>query len=548
MIRLTDILTYAWSVSRSVRLRILAGAVVGVLRIACGLLFIWLSKRLIGIATGDAEGALLPSSLWLILTVVVETVCSLWQGHLETATDARLKNALRHSLFVRVMGSCWDGRERFHTGDVVNRLEEDVRITAETICKTVPGTIVTLCQAIGAFLFLCLLSPVLGWIIAGILPLLLLAGKLYTRRMRHLTADIRTTDGRVQTLIQEHLQHRTLILGLMRTDSIAASLATLQGGLYNKVMRRNRLTQLTRLLMLTGFGAGYLTALLWGVAQLQHGAITFGVLTAFLQLVGQVQRPTADLSRLIPGVVHSLASLSRLAELEGLTPEKDDAATIARPFSGVRLTDVTFAYPDGSRDILHRLSHDFRPGTTSAIVGETGAGKSTMLRLILGMLQPQCGSVSLYGDDGIGQRASVSTRRSLVFVPQGNSLLSGTIRSNLLLANPQATHGEMREALHTAAADFVDHLPQGLDTPCGESGAGLSEGQAQRIAIARALLCSGRRILLLDEFSSALDTDTEHLLMERLTAHTAGKTMIFITHRQEIARRCQETIVLNKPN
>lgn len=544
--RLTSILSYAWSISRSVRLRILAGAVAGVLRIACGLLFIWLSKRLIDIATGDAEGAILPNSLWLILTVVVETVCSLWQGHLETATDARLKNALRHSLFVKVMGSCWDGRERFHTGDVVNRLEEDVRITAETICRTIPSTIVTLCQAIGAFIFLCFLSPLLGWVIAGILPLLIVTGKIYTRRMRRLTADIRTTDSRVQTLIQEHLQHRTLILGLMRTDSIAASLATLQGGLYNKVMRRNRLTQLTRLLMLTGFGAGYLTAFLWGVVQLQHEAITFGVLTAFLQLVGQVQRPTADLSRLIPGLVHSLASLSRLAELEGLMTEMDNAAIASKPFTGVRLTDVTFAYPDGNRDILHGFTHDFRPGTSTAIVGETGAGKSTLLRLILGMLQPQGGSVSLYNDDGIEQKASTTTRRSLVYVPQGNSLLSGTIRSNLLLANPQATDSLMMEALHTAAADFVEHLPQGLDTPCGESGAGLSEGQAQRIAIARALLCYGRRILLLDEFSSALDTDTEHLLMERLTAHTAGKTMIFITHRREIAHRCDETITLSR--
>lgn len=545
MMRLTSILSYAWSISRSVRLRILADAVAGVLRIACGLLFIWLSKRLIDIATGDAEGAILPNSLWLIFTVVVETVCSLWQGHLETATDARLKNSLRHSLFVKVMGSCWDGRERFHTGDVVNRLEEDVRITAETLCQTVPSILVTLCQAIGAFLFLCFLNPVPGWIIAGILPLLLLAGKLYTRRMRHLTADIRTTDSRVQTLIQEHLQHRTLILGLMRTDSVAALLATLQRGLYGKVMRRNRFTQLTRLLMLTGFGTGYLTAFLWGVVQLQHEAITFGVLTAFLQLVGQVQRPTADLSRLIPRLVHSLASLSRLAELEGLMTEMDNAAIASKLFTGVRLTDVTFAYPDGNHDILHGFTHDFRPGTSTAIVGETGAGKSTLLRLILGMLQPQGGSVSLYNDDGIEQKASTTTRRSLVYVPQGNSLLSGTIRTNLLLANPQATDREMAEALHTAVADFALALPRGLDTPCGEQGTGLSEGQAQRISIARALLCPGG-ILLLDEFSSALDADTERLLMHRLTAHAAGRTLIFITHRREIALRCDETITLSR--
>lgn len=545
MMKLTAILSYARRISRPVRRSILADAVVGVVRVGCGLLFIALSKHLIDIATGDAGGDLLPYALWLILTVVVETACSLWQGHLETATDARLKNDLRHSLFLTVMESCWDGRERFHTGDVVNRLEEDVRLTAETLCRTLPGILVTLTQALGAFLFLCFLSPALGWVVAGILPLFLLVGKIYTRRMRRLTDDIRATDSRVQTLIQEHLQHRTLILGLMCARSVASTLATVQGALYGKVMRRNRFTQFTRLLMLTGFGAGYLTAFLWGVAQLQQGLITFGVLTAFLQLVGQVQRPTADLSRLLPGLVHSLASLARLAEMDELMPEADGAATASTPFAGVRLSEVTFAYPGGNRDILHGFTHDFRPGTTTAIVGETGTGKSTLLRLILAMLRPQSGSIRLYNKEGQTEEASAATRRHLVYVPQGNSLLSGTLRSNLLLARPCATDSELAEALHTAAADFALALPRGLDTPCGEQGTGLSEGQAQRIAIARALLCPGG-ILLLDEFSSALDADTERLLMERLTAHAAGRTLIFITHRREIAHRCDETITLSR--
>lgn len=545
MMKLTAILSYARRISRPVRRSILADAVAGVVRVGCGLLFIALSKHLIDIATGDAGGDLLPYALWLILTVVVETACSLWQGHLETATDARLKNDLRHSLFLTVMESCWDGRERFHTGDVVNRLEEDVRLTAETLCRTLPGILVTLTQALGAFLFLCFLSPALGWVVAGILPLFLLVGKIYTRRMRRLTADIRATDSRVQTLIQEHLQHRTLILGLMCARSVASTLATVQGTLYGKVMRRNRFTQFTRLLMLTGFGAGYLTAFLWGVAQLQQGLITFGVLTAFLQLVGQVQRPTADLSRLLPGLVHSLASLARLAEMDGLMPEANGAATASKPLTGIRLSEVTFAYPGGSRDILHGFTHDFRPGTTTAIVGETGTGKSTLLRLILAMLRPQSGSIHLYNKEGQTEEASAATRRHLVYVPQGNSLLSGTLRSNLLLARPCATDSELAEALHTAAADFALALPRGLDTPCGEQGTGLSEGQAQRIAIARALLCPGG-ILLLDEFSSALDADTERLLMERLTAHAAGRTLIFITHRREIADRCDETITLSR--
>ncbi|MEG1866535.1 MAG: ABC transporter ATP-binding protein [Bacteroides sp.] len=545
MTSLTSILTCASRFTAGLRLRILTDALVGCVRVGCGLLFIWLSKRLIDIAVGDAAGTLPPYAVLLALTVVVETACAALQGHLETSTEALLKNRLRHQLFDRVMNSRWDGKERFHTGDVVNRLEEDVRLTAETLCRTLPGTLATLIQAAGAFLFLCSLNILLAGVVAGILPIFLLAGKFYTRRMRRLTADIRTADIRVQSLLQENLQHRTLIMGLQRIAFVSSLLASVQDTLYHKVMHRNRFTQFTRVMMLTGFGAGYFVAFLWGVVQLQQGAVTFGMLTAFLQLVGQVQRPTADLSRQLPSFVHAAASVERLAQLSQLPPEESAPASEETSLTGIRMEHVTFAYPDGRHPILHAFSHNFRPGSSTAIVGETGAGKSTLLRLLLALLRPQSGSIHLYNNEGRSRQATAATRRSLVYVPQGNSLLSGTIRTNLLLGRPHATDYEIREALHTAAADFAEAMPQGLDTPCGEQGTGLSEGQAQRIAIARALLCPGG-ILLLDEFSSALDADTEHLLMDRLTAHAAGKTLIFITHRHEIADRCDEIIKLSK--
>lgn len=494
MTKLSALFTYARQITVGNRLRIATDVAAGITRVGCGLLFIWLSKQLIDIAVGDTSGSLLPYAVLLIVTVVVEIASSVLQGHLKTSTEATLKNRLRHDLFVRVMNSTWNGRERFHTGDVVNRLEEDVRVTTETLCRTLPGTLVTLLQALGAFVFLCSLNPVLGWIIAGILPLFLLPGKLYTRRMRRLTEDIRATDSQVQTLVQEHLQHRTLILGLLRTDWIASRLDLLQSSLYSKVMHRNRFTQFTRVMVLAGFGAGYLTAFLWGVGQLQQGAISFGVLTAFLQLVGQVQRPTAELSRQLPAFIHAITSVGRIAELHGLAVEQRDkptAPTTHEPWQGVCFEQVTFAYPEGKRNIFYEFSHTFAPGTATAIMGETGAGKSTLIRLMLALLHPQKGEICLYNRAGNREQVSAHTRDAFVYVPQGNSLLSGTIRDNLLLGNPHATEAQLRKALHTAVADFVYDLPLGLDTPCGESGAGLSEGQAQRIAIARGLLLEG---------------------------------------------------------
>ena len=288
--------------------------------------------------------------------------------------------------------------------------------------------------------------------------------------------------------------------------------------------------------------AGHVTAFLWGVTGISHGTVTYGMMTAFLQLVGQIQRPLVEMSSQIPSVIHATASIDRLMELEALPREDEEEARLFEGAVGIRLDDVTFSYPDTSRNVLDGFSWDFRPGSRTAIVGPTGVGKSTMIRLMLSLLRPQKGKVMLYSSYDEAE-SSPATRCNLVYVPQGNSLFSGTVRDNLLMGNPEASDEQLSSALHVAAADFVFDLPQGLDTQCFESGAGLSEGQAQRVAIARALLRPGS-ILLLDEFSSALDAETENILLERLTSSLPDHTMIFITHRDKIIDYCDSVLRL----
>ena len=244
-----------------------------------------------------------------------------------------------------------------------------------------------------------------------------------------------------------------------------------------------------------------------------------------------------NLSRQVSPMINSLTSAERLSEIEAQPLEETGESCWLGESVGVRFCGVDYAYPDGGRKILSDFTHDFIPGTTTALLGETGAGKSTLMRLMLGLLSPDKGDAGLYGSGTALVPASAATRCNIVYVPQGNTLMSGTIRENLLLGDPGATDDMLAEALYLAAADFVADLPDGLDTLCGEKGSGLSEGQAQRICIARSLLRKGG-LLLLDEPTSALDTETEELLLTRLTSALGQRTMISVTHRTATADLC----------
>lgn len=528
------------------RIPVSASVLLGVIRIAASLSFIWISKEMIDMAV-RSDGNLTKYALLLVSALVAEILCSVAQGYINVRAEAGIRNSLRSRVFDRALNARWNGKERWHTGDVVNRLEEDVRVIADTLCHLVPGALVTMVQLVAAFVFLWTMNPVLAWVILCILPVFMALAAIMARRIKKLTTEIRKSDSQVQSVLQESLQRRIVIIALGRMEYVMNRLVSSQNSLMEKVMKRNRFSMSSRAAMMTGFGTGYLTAFIWGVHSMQDGVVTFGMLSAFLQLVGQIQRPTADMSRRLPAMIHAMASAERLMEIYDAEqediPSTDNAPTFIP--DGIRLENVTFGYPDANRKIFRNFTHDFRPGTSTAIMGETGAGKSTMMRLMLGLLKPESGNVIFYAEDGSCADASARFRSGIVYVPQGNSLLSATIRENLIGGKENLSDDVIRNALYMAAAEFVYDLPDGLDTQCGEGGEGLSEGQAQRIAIARALLSDGR-IMLLDEFTSALDAETESKLMDRLTENYTGKTLVFITHRKEMAERCENVVHVSR--
>ena len=517
---------------------------------ACAVGFVYACKRLVDSAVMMHAGRSSESEIWTWFSVLVSVVIlrvglNAFRSFLQTRTEIRLKNSLRRRLFDILLRNISDGKDRRHSGDILNRVQEDVRVVSSAFAASIPNLIGTVLQFSAALGFLLYLDLRLAAAIVVVVPVGLLVGKYITSRIRNLTLDIRQNDSQVQSHIQESIQHRTLLQTMEYEQTSSSELGDLQGSLYSSEMRRTKFSIVSRVFISIAFQAGYVIAFMWGVFGISQGIVTYGMMTAFLQLVAQIQRPLLEMSSQIPSIIHATASIDRVMEIEALPQEEYSDSVFVEAPAGIRLDQVTFAYPDSDRKILDGFSFDFAPGSRTAIVGPTGVGKSTLIRLLLALLRPQDGEICLYGKSGNQTKipVSASTRCNLIYVPQGNSLFSGTIRDNLFMGNPEASEQQMREALHTAAADFVLDLPQGLDSRCSEGGAGLSEGQAQRIAIARALLRPGS-ILLLDEFSSALDAETETTLMERLTSSLPGHTMIFITHRDKIIDYCTDTLRL----
>lgn len=537
-------LRWLWNISDGIRRSVAISAGIRLLLVGESLFFVYVCKILVDIATGVSS---LAGSLYTILLIACVGLRLLLAGlnvRLLSQSEVRLKNGLRRRLLVRLMGVTPDGRFRRHSGDVLNRLGEDVRVVANLLGRVVPSLVSIVVQFIAAFLFLSHLEPLLAVSVVVIMPVCLLIARLFAVRIRRLTSEIRQRDGEVQSHIQESLQHLVLVQTLERESWVEQRLYGIQQGLYRLVMERSRLSVYSRAMVNSAFSVGYAVAFLWGVEGIQKGTITFGMMTAFLQLVGQIQRPLVEMGQQLPGILHAMTSVDRLIELEDDSEETDIERVTLPGGLGIRLEQVTYAYPDGRRVILDHFSHDFSPGSRTAIVGETGAGKTTLFRLMLALLQPENGRICLYNNKEEVE-VSPAVRNNLVYVPQGNSLWSGTIRENLLLGNPEATEEEMARMLEMAAADFVFDFPEGLDTPCSELGGGLSEGQAQRIAIARALLRPGA-VLLFDEFTSSLDDETERLLMQNLTRGLPERTMLFITHRQCILDYCDTVVRIDR--
>ena len=527
--------------------------VIGIGRVAFGLLMVWFSKMFIDVTirTGTSQDIIWIICI-LVATVIGGVILRQIYFYMTTIANTYQSNQIRLRLFSQLFSTQLFDQQVLHSGDVTSRMAKDIEVVSASTTSSIPELVVTGFQLSGAFLLLYSMDKTLAWAILLITPLVIIFGKFISNKLRKMTLKIRNDESRIQVQIQEGMELNAVLRSLNSEEWVTGRLNTMQNQLKDHIMHRAKFTAIMRFSFGSAFGLGYLLAFVWGGIQLRNGLITFGVMTSFLQLVGQIQHPILQMLNTFTQLMHATASIDRLQELESKATSschstKPNVPSVFGVDSderiGIQIEDISFQYATGDRVILQHFSHTFEPSSKTAIMGATGIGKTTLFRLLLALIEPQSGHISLYGDK---DRIAVSeqTREHFVYVPQGNTLLSGTLRFNMQLAKPDATDEEIYDALHTAAADFVFELPEGIDTELGERGSGLSEGQAQRIAIARGLLRPGS-ILLLDEISASLDEQTEQLLYNRLFARYPNKTMIFITHRATVSQMCDEIIPLS---
>lgn len=554
-----------WRQLSAIGINVAVRTVAGVAQVGFGLLIVWLSRRFIDHAvSGDAVWADAAFIFGALAVSIALRQTGFYLGNLACVTQ---QNVIRSRLYRRLLyRKLYTAAERLHSGDIGQRLERDIEAVSEVTADVFPRLMVTAVQLLGAFVLLHSMDARLAWCLLLVTPVALVSAKYLAHRLRQMTLDIRACESRVQMLVQETVEHEITLKTLESAPQLHSRMAWLQQKLHSLVTRRTRFTMISRLILSATFGAGYFGAFVYGGFQLRDGAITFGVMAAFLQLVSQIQNPILSALSMVPQIMHATASVDRLREIEDMEQERT-ARSCEIPLShlqestlssegslGVRFQDVSYTYPGAGKATLSHFSHEFKPGSITIITGETGCGKTTLLRLALGLIEPQSGRVELY-DNQSNTINDAAMRHCITYIPQGNTLMSGTVRDNLLLAAPGATEAQMLEAIHTAVADFVLDLPDGLDTPIGERAIRLSEGQMQRIVIARSLLrtigdkeesgspidcndnecdagdyCRGS-VLLLDEITSSLDAATEHTLLTRLSASLTRRTVIIVTHR-----------------
>lgn len=482
----------------------------------------------------------------IFLIIAGRLILRVYAQSLTIKVQAGMEMKMRSKLFGCILSKKFDKINTYHSGELMNRITSDIKIITEGITTIVPNLLYFITQFTGAFVVLIVFDWkfTMLFIVAGVIVSLVTLA--FRRKLKSLHKEVQETDGIVRSFFQEAIESMLVVKTFGVERQFEEKGDSLQQINYNAKMKRRRISIFANAGFSFVFNAGYLLALVWCALKVCTNAMTYGTLTAVLQLITQIQTPFVNITKVVPQYYAILASAERVMEIEDVDSEDKTEGVVERDSFYESLEKVTFEnirFNYGREHILERGNAMLNKGDFVAIRGISGIGKSTLMKMLLGVFKPNEGNIRLYKNDGTFVEAGPDTRKLFSYVPQGNYLFSGTLRENILLINPDAKAEEINEALRISDIyDFVEKLPEGLDTVIGEKGLGISEGQAQRLAIARALL-SNAPILLLDEATSALDAETEHCVLDNIKKLNK-KTCVIITHKAAALQVCNREFVI----
>ena len=477
--------------------------------------------------------------------LLLQAVLNILNANLRIRVLTGLEMNFRQNLFAKLLRKQYTQIRQIHSGEILNRFTSDIDIIVNGMINLFPQLIAMLTQIAGGMIVLFRVDARFMGLVLLTGVLVLSGSRLCSGKFRFFHKEVQRTNGKVRSFLQECIENLIVVKSFVNEDSVLKKLICYQKENYEIRKKRTAVSNVANTAVYLVFSAAYYTALVWGAAQIAAGQMTVGTVAALLQIVNQIKAPFRSMSGLLTQYYSMLASAERIMELEVLEDEAcSDFAEISQNYQKLKricLKDVCFSYEDGEI-VLWDTSLQIEQGEFIAVTGASGAGKSTLLKILLHLVEPQKGVCILELEDGI-RTLDAGARGLFAYVPQGNMILSGTIRENLLFGNENVTEEEIRQAAAIACiSDVIEGFPEGYDTLLGERGTGLSEGQIQRLAIARALL-SKAPVLLLDECTSALDSDTELQLMQHLK-DLKEKTILCVSHKNATIQCCDRIITL----
>ena len=500
-----------------------------------------LSKYIIDAVTGFNTHGILTALVFFVLMQLFQIVTRAISGRISAQVSIRVNQQITAQVYDKLLVTDWEALSAYHSGDILTRVAGDVTTVSSSVLGWFPELLTRLLQFAGTLGVILYYDATLAILALLSAPVTLLMSRYVIKMMRHHNQKMRQLSSEMMVFSEESLQNIQLIKSFDRTDAYSQKHRKLQHRFKDASMEYNRFSIHKNTIMSLVGTAVALVCFCWAIYRLQSGYITYGTMTLFMQLSSALTAAFAALAGLVPGAISAATAARRIMTIMELPIEDRSDAPEAESFAQkymaaslkVEAKGLSYHYEDGT-PVLSDSDFIADAGQIVTFVGPSGEGKTTLLRLLLGIIRPKNGSLALCAEDGSRIDISPSTRSLFAYVPQGNTFFSGTVRENLQMIRPDATDEQLYEALRLACAeDFIRALPLGLDTSVREQGGGFSEGQLQRLCIARALLSSAP-ILLLDEATSALDIETEQKVLYNIMHSQKGRTCIITTHRPSV--------------